>query len=97
MNKQTTFSGGGGGGGSTPPIPTCSLCRKNISWKIFYNNPIMWFVLTFSMELQYTIYYLSPDPFCYVVSILLPYAEHEEACLSNWWKFLLLKDCAILV
>ena len=41
----------------------------------------MCFVHTFPMELEYTIYYLSPDPFCYVVSTLFLYAEYLETYL----------------
>lgn len=32
----------------------------------------------FPMKLEYTIYYLSPDPFCYIVSLLFLYAEYED-------------------
>ena len=60
MNKQTTFfflggGGGGGGGGEHFPISTCLLSRKNIFSTIFYNNPIIYFMPTFSVELKYTI------------------------------------------
>ena len=41
----------------------------------------MCFMHTFPMELEYAIYYLSPDPFFYVVSTLFLYAEYEEPCL----------------
>ena len=33
---------------------------------------------------EYTTYYLSPDPFCYIVSTLFLYAEYEEPCLSAY-------------
>ena len=43
----------------------------------------MWFVHIFLMELQHTIYFLSPDPFFYVISTLHPYADHEETSLPK--------------
>ena len=74
MNKQTTFLG------EHAPIHTRSLSRKNIFSTIFYNLN-MCFVHIFPMELEYTIYYLSPDQFYYVVSILFLHADYEEPCL----------------
>ena len=71
MNKQTTFQGG-----EHSPIPTCSLSRQNIFLTVFYNNLNICFVHIFLMEVECTIYYLSPDPFCYVFSILFLYAEY---------------------
>ena len=62
MNKRTNF------GGKHFLISTCSLSRKNIFSTIFCNNPILCFMHTFPIELEYTIYCLSPDPFCYIVS-----------------------------
>ena len=41
----------------------------------------MCFMHTFPMELEYSIYYSSPNPFCYVVSALFLYAEYEEPSL----------------
>ena len=76
MNKQTSFLGG-----STPPIPTCPLSRKSIFSTNFYNNSNTCFVHTFPMELEYAIYYLLPDPFCYVLSTLFLYEEYAEPCL----------------
>ena len=53
-----------------PPISTCPSFRKNIFSTIFHDNLNMCFVHTFPMELELTIYYLSPDAFSYVVSTL---------------------------
>ena len=39
---------------------------------------------------------MNKETFCYVVSTLFLYAEYEEPCLIAWWKFLLLKNRAIL-
>ena len=33
------------------------------------------------MELEYAIYYLSPDLFCYILCILFLYAEYEESTM----------------
>ena len=33
------------------------------------------------MELKFTIYYLSPDAFIYVVSTHFLHAEYEDSCL----------------
>ena len=76
MNNQATFFGGG----TISPF-LHALSRKNIFLTIFYNNPIMCFMHTFPMKLEYSIYYSSPDPFCYVVSALFLYAEYEEPSL----------------
>ena len=41
--------------------------------------------ILFSWNLnEYTTYYLSTDPFCYIVSTLFLYAEYEEPCLSAY-------------
>ena len=78
------------------PIPTCSLSRKNIFPTIFIIVllcailcPIIMHYLP--MELEYTIHYLSPDSFRYVVSTLFLYAGYVELCLTNWWTFFLIK------
>ena len=83
--------------GTIPPIPMCSLSRKNIFSTIFHNNLNMCFVHTFSMELEFTIHYLSPNAFSYIVSTHILHAKYEDPCLITWWKFLLSKDCAILI
>ena len=80
MNKQATFLGWGGGRLHPPlPIPTSSISRKNIFSTIFHNNPNMCLVHTFPMELEDTIYYLSP--FFYIVSTLFLYVQYEEPFL----------------
>ena len=72
------------------PIPIFSLSRKNISLSISYNSSILCFMHAFPIELEYTIYYLLLDPFCFVVTTLILYAEHEELCPITWWKFFLI-------
>ena len=57
---------------------TCSISGKNIFSAIFHNNLNMCFVHSFPMELEYIIYYLSPDAFSYVVSTLFLHAEHQD-------------------
>ena len=65
MDKQATFLEWGRRRLHPPlPIPVCSISRKNIFSTIFHNNPNMCLVHTFPMELEDTIYYLSPDTFC---------------------------------
>ena len=67
--------------GTIPPIPMCSLSRKNIFSTIFHNNLNMCFVHTFSMELEFTIHYLSPNAFSYIVSTHILHAKYEDPCL----------------
>ena len=82
MNKQVTFLEWGGGRLHPPlPIPVCSISRKNIFSTIFHNNPNMCLVHTFPMEPEDTIYYLSSDAFCYIVSTLFLYVQCEEPFL----------------
>ena len=51
-----------------PPFLHADYLEKNISSNIFHNNLNMRFVYTFPMEHEFTIYYLSPDAFSYIVS-----------------------------
>ena len=82
MNKQATFlEWGGGVVASSSSLPVCSTSRKNIFSTISHNNPNMCLVHTFPMELEDTIYYLSPDVFCYIVSTLFLYIQYEEPFL----------------
>ena len=74
MNKQTTF------GGITPFLRAHYLERTYFK-PFFLNKIIICFVNIFPMQLEYTIYFLSPDPFFYVDPILFLYAEYEEPCL----------------
>ena len=83
MNKQATFLEWGEGEVVSSPshFCVCSISRKNIFSTIFHNNPNMCLVHTFPMELEDTIYYLSPDAFCYIVSTLFLYVQYEEPFL----------------
>ena len=45
------------------PILMCLVSRKNLFLIIFHNNLNMCFVHIFPMELEYAIYYFSPDAF----------------------------------
>ena len=74
-----------------------NLERALFSKKIFNKNPNMCFVHTFPMELEYTIYFLSANPFCYLFYTLLLSSWYEEPCLITRSKLLLLKKCEILV
>ena len=49
------------------------------------------------MELEFNIYYLSPNAFIYIVSVYFFNAEYEVHSLITWGTFSLSKDRAILV
>ena len=57
----------------------------------------MCFAHTFPVELEFTIYYLSPDAFSYIVSTHFLYAEYKNPWLITSWTFLLSKDFSVLV
>ena len=91
------FGGGGWGRRSLPSYSMCSLSRKNIFSSIFHNNLNTCFVYTLPMELECTIYYLSPNAYSFIVSPHFLHAEYENPCLITWWAFFLSTDCANLI
>ena len=98
LSRNVFFWGGGGWGRrSRPPYSMCSLSRKNIFSSIFHNNLNTCFVYTLPMELECTIYYLSPNAFSFIVSPHFLHAEYENPCLITWWAFFLSTDCANLI
>ena len=75
MNKQTTFLRG------AFPHSYNHYLESSYFQPFFIIILNMCFVHAFPMELEYTISYLSPDPFYYVVSTLYLYAEYGKPCL----------------
>ena len=69
-----------------PPFLHADYLEKNISSNIFHNNLNMCFVYTFPMEHEFTIYYLSPDPFSYIVSAYFLQAWNME--YARVWRSL---------
>ena len=81
LSRNVFFLGGGWGRRSLPPYSMCSLSRKNIFSSIFHNNLNTCFVYTLPMELECTIYYLSPNAYSFIVSPHFLHAEYENPCL----------------
>ena len=77
MNKQATILGKAFLHSYMLPL------QKEHIFNHFYNSPIMCFMHYLPLELEYTIYYLSPDSYRYVLSTLFMYAGYVEPCLIN--------------
>ena len=52
---------------------------------------------TFSMKLEYTLSYSSPEAFIYVVSTHSVHVEYEDPSMIAWWTLQLSEDSSILV
>ena len=85
MSKQFFFFFRGGARGSIPAFLHAHYLQKTYFQPFFIIILICASSILFPWNVnEYTTYYLSPDPVCYIVSALFLYAEYEEPCLSAY-------------